>query len=114
VHRKKVEYLFAEKYYECGTRLVFVRQYFTIQGSIFFHTGPRYNDLMYCCLTAAAGSIQWSLGLRFYRLIIFQLMIHLPQCPIVSVSNKFVVNDMFMISQAPVSAIRSAHRWTFD
>jgi hypothetical protein len=40
--------------------------------------------------------IQWSLGLRCHRLTIL-----LPGGPIVSISDTFSINDMFMISHGP-------------
>jgi hypothetical protein len=52
--------------------------------------------------------IQRSLGLRCHR-----LTIRLPWGPIFSISDKFWINDMFMISHGPpISANRSAPRWT--
>jgi hypothetical protein len=41
--------------------------------------------------------IQWSLGLRYYRLTIFQLTIRLSLGPIVSISDKCSINDMLMM-----------------
>jgi hypothetical protein len=45
--------------------------------------------------------IQWSLGLRCHRLSIFRFTIRLAQGPIVSISDKFSINDMFIKPHGP-------------